>query len=56
MVSISFPICHYYHDRYTYALLSKEAMIHREIKLKMEMLARITTPELYTQLVNTYGE
>jgi hypothetical protein len=23
MVSISFLICHYFHDRYTYALLAK---------------------------------
>jgi hypothetical protein len=56
LVSISFLICHYYHDRYTYALLSREAMIHREIKQKMEMLSRIATPELYKRLVYTYGQ
>jgi hypothetical protein len=56
MVSVSFLICHYCHDRYTYALLSRESLIHREITLKMEMLARITTPELYTKLVDTYGQ
>jgi hypothetical protein len=56
VVSISFLICHYYHDRYTYALLAKEAMISREIELKMEMLARIASPELYSELVNTYGQ
>jgi len=56
MVSISFLICHYYHDRYTYVLLAKESMIDRETKLKMEMLARIADPELYNELVDTYGQ
>jgi hypothetical protein len=55
VVSISFLICHFYHDRYTYALISKESMIHNEIKLKIEMLGRITTPEVYTKFVNAYG-
>ena len=55
VVSLSFLVCHYYHDRYTYALLAKEAMINREIKLKMEMLSRIANPEVYAEIRKTFG-
>jgi hypothetical protein len=55
VVNICFLIDHVFHGRFTYVLLSKEAMIDNEINTKLAMLKRVADEKMYREVTHLVG-